>query len=100
MPPVYVSICLIAMLSAVGRNPDNASLAHGAAEADPMFDLLPGSHPIPNWIRFVRESVSFVVSSAWNKELADRHPQNARTPSKGIQGFQGDSEAGWSVCAS
>jgi hypothetical protein len=25
----------------------------------------------------------------WNNELAERHPQNARTPAQGIQGFQG-----------
>jgi hypothetical protein len=41
-----------------------------------------------------REATRGFEGFLWNKELAERHPQNARTPAQGIQRFQGDSDAG------
>jgi hypothetical protein len=35
-----------------------------------------------------REAAREFKGFLWNNELSERHPQNARTPAQGIQGFQ------------
>jgi hypothetical protein len=47
-----------------------------------------GARPSKCTIIMRREAAQGFKGFLCNKELAERHPQNARTPAQGIQGFQ------------